>query len=468
MTRTHAVSMAAGFCAAALAWLGLIGAQLGEPTVASRWAFDNYAVKRAILASAPGPRLIVVGGSSGLFDIRADILSRELRMPVVNFSNHAGLNLPYMLEQVEQVARPGDTLLLAMEYELYARDPWEINDYLMDYLAARDPGYLFRQRPDRLLRALMGMRVSRILQGYGHGVPHYVAQPTSAYVHPHMDAFGDSLGNNPVLKDDHSRYILATMGSLWIEVQDENFALMGAFVERCRARGIGLLAVMPPMKDWPEYGRAPFSAEIARIAAWHARAGIPLLLGFDAARFPAREMFDSRYHLDAVAAERYTRRLLDPLREATRSLPRGPEWRPAAPEHAIARVARDFHGWEPVSGGVAFEGSVWPGPEGLWAWLAPGAAPLAARVVGDGPAVMRVVARASIAGDVLGLRLRGEALARCALDLSRDTELVVPIGMLHDHDEVQLLHGGRVMLRALTIDPLERGAPAPRAAGCAP
>jgi len=68
-------------------------------------------------------RILIAGGSSGLFGVDAELLEKRLRRPVVNLASHAGLGLRFLLEDARQAGRSGDTILLNIEYGLYASEP---------------------------------------------------------------------------------------------------------------------------------------------------------------------------------------------------------------------------------------------------------------------------------------------------------------------------------------------------------
>jgi hypothetical protein len=75
--------------------------------------------KLQLLASTPGPRIILIGGSSIGFGIDSKEIKRALGVNVVNLGIHAGLGLRYMTNMVKPYIRKHDTIILVPEYHQF-------------------------------------------------------------------------------------------------------------------------------------------------------------------------------------------------------------------------------------------------------------------------------------------------------------------------------------------------------------
>ncbi len=90
------------------------------------WAETNEVKKNdylhAIVAkhqradSLEGRRIILTGGSNMAFGIDSKRIQDSLNLPVVNLALHAGLGLEFVCNEVMEVWRPGDIVLIAPEY----------------------------------------------------------------------------------------------------------------------------------------------------------------------------------------------------------------------------------------------------------------------------------------------------------------------------------------------------------------
>jgi hypothetical protein len=81
------------------------------------------AVKRAWSAqlaagAAETPRYLLAGGSSAAFSVDGGRMLDRHGLRLVNFGLHAGMEAPFLVAIAAREARPGDTLIVAMEPEL--------------------------------------------------------------------------------------------------------------------------------------------------------------------------------------------------------------------------------------------------------------------------------------------------------------------------------------------------------------
>jgi hypothetical protein len=68
------------------------------------------------LTKLQSPKIVLIGGSSCSFGFDSEIIEDSIGMPVVNMAAHAGLGLKYFLDQVREYIKPGDIVLLSLEY----------------------------------------------------------------------------------------------------------------------------------------------------------------------------------------------------------------------------------------------------------------------------------------------------------------------------------------------------------------
>lgn len=87
---------------------------------------DNFYLaivdKHEALETTAPPRIILVGGSNVAFGIDSEKMENELHLPVVNTGLHAGIGLPYMLNDVKPYLKEGDTILIIPEYSQFFDD----------------------------------------------------------------------------------------------------------------------------------------------------------------------------------------------------------------------------------------------------------------------------------------------------------------------------------------------------------
>ena len=114
----YILALVGGFILSIAFFVGCLYTLAGVPTESTHYDYDITQRKQLLAAERPGHRLLVVGGSSALFGINAQLIEKETGHPTVNMGTLLGLNLDYRFYLIKKIARPGDTILLACEYEL--------------------------------------------------------------------------------------------------------------------------------------------------------------------------------------------------------------------------------------------------------------------------------------------------------------------------------------------------------------
>jgi hypothetical protein len=80
------------------------------------WIYDTIEIKEKIASHIPGPKIVFVGGSATLFGVRTEDIEKELKIPTVNYGVHAALEIDYILDRAKKILKPGDTIILSLEY----------------------------------------------------------------------------------------------------------------------------------------------------------------------------------------------------------------------------------------------------------------------------------------------------------------------------------------------------------------
>lgn len=74
--------------------------------------------KTVLMQSMPGPRIIFAGGSSVAFGTESGPIGDSLGLHGINLGIHAGLGLPFIIQQATDLCREGDILVVSTEYYL--------------------------------------------------------------------------------------------------------------------------------------------------------------------------------------------------------------------------------------------------------------------------------------------------------------------------------------------------------------
>lgn len=288
---------------------GLFYLQLGAETEGSRWIKTHLQRKEAVAAAQAGPRLLVVGGSSAFFGVRAGMLQRSLGMPAANLAVHAGLGLRYILDRTRKIARPGDTLLLGFEYAMYQSA--DFDQVAIDYIAARDPDYFRKLSAEERLTFIAATPLSRVGLGL-LGMMRAPAPGRKLYDSLEADDHGDLINNYP---DEVTATKIAGLKPLSYHTSEESLALLREFSAWASCMGIRVIVVYPPFLGFPDYAEGAlghFFAELERF--WKEQPVVALGMPGDFL-YPGSLMYDSHYHLNVAGAEIHTERLIQGMRQ---------------------------------------------------------------------------------------------------------------------------------------------------------
>lgn len=293
-------------------WLLGVRSQLNVPTQSSRWVFDAYQHKIAAANAVAGPRVLVVAGSNAMFGIDSRQLESFWNLPVINLAVNAGLGLPYILDASRRAARPGDFILMPMEYALYL-DDGKPNSQVIDYVIARDMDYWRSLSRFEQLRFSAGMAPERWL----HGLRRLPDAPVTSgtYGAHHLDAKGDQTHSGAADRSpaDAAAVKAAKAWNYGTRAASENggWALMAEYAHWARANNNCLVAVPTVLLHQAKYDtdtedQAFYSGLANRLrAAGIAYAGQPKDFMYRPDWF-----FDTDHHLQDWARKLHTARLI--------------------------------------------------------------------------------------------------------------------------------------------------------------
>ena len=319
------IGLLLGLAAGVAFFVGSIYSQLGVPTHSSQWIYDITQKQIQLAEQSPGPRLLVVSGSSGLFGINAAEIERETGYPTFNLSTHAALLLDYRLDQLKKIVRPGDTLLFAWEYEHYQEHDSYSPEIDYDYVIAHDPDY-FRRLP-LASKIAMATRLpfKRLQKGWSNlRHPEKVRTPTPPYspytpITPGVDCLddhGDEVFNTPDQQRTNGDFTGTGVLARGLPPgRNESFDELARFIAWAHERHITVLATFPNVLWIPAYDSPVAAKTIRQIAAFYSSQGVPMIGTAQEALIHSRADFlDSSYHLTHDAALRRTERLIPELR----------------------------------------------------------------------------------------------------------------------------------------------------------
>jgi hypothetical protein len=254
-------------------------------------------LKRSYAAAHPGPKLVIVAGSNGLYSHRCEVMEPIIGMPCVNGSITAELQIGYILEFARRLARPGDTVLMPLEYGLYEVSAADIRQGLLHpYRVSYDRATLLRFPLRELAEAV-----------FQFDLP-YLA---GALAEMGLDAAGVQRGLNVDVMTPQGdlRDQTAEKGELYRDaIQREEFRLphagdfrisaavrgeLSAFFDWARENRIGVIGTLPTTFDDRPVG----DAIVQRIAEFYRSQGEKFVALPNRSQYPRSCFFNTQFHL---------------------------------------------------------------------------------------------------------------------------------------------------------------------------
>ncbi|MCF7764260.1 MAG: hypothetical protein K9N62_11345 [Verrucomicrobia bacterium] len=266
------------------------------------------------LSETKGPRLILVGGSNLAFGTDAAELERALGRSVVNMGLAAGLGIEFMLNEVKPALRPGDRVLLSLEYDRFSGGYNPLNIRQILEVRPASVRYLEGHQWNRVLLrggwAMIG-GIGRRALGW-QTVPGGDAVELSAYTRSGFNRWGDLVahhsmpgtfgaGTSAVGRAEHAD---------WVPTGRALDALR-SFGELCGRSGVEFIYTCPPqLRDILESNRATVGAILEALEQ------VPNLRILDRPEehvYEDQHFFDTGYHLTRTGARLRTAKLIRAL-----------------------------------------------------------------------------------------------------------------------------------------------------------
>lgn len=312
-------ALVVGFILVLGATLAAFCLNLGVPTNLSRWAFDLNQKKRALAAQVESPKLLLVGGSGILFGISAREIESQTGYRTINLGVHAGLGTNYILREAQRLTKPGDILLLVLEYELYKSGKVRrtgTDNLMLEYIVSRDPGFFHTLSPMEQWNLFMLTSNQRLLRGLKNRLWPEADPAFGVYNVRSIDRWGDQTHHAKADRGPEQRE------AVWRGEPDlrnglpqhpDGFASIESFCSWAHTQHIRVLATYPNLCDRPDYHLPAARQTAEKIRDFFSGLNVPVIGDYTDSLLPAEEFFDSDYHLTEEGALARTDRLIPQL-----------------------------------------------------------------------------------------------------------------------------------------------------------
>lgn len=320
------------FVLTAALWGGLFVKSLGiYQTPADRRLGAWYKIKReAVQAKSDHPKILLVGASNVLYGLRAATLEERFRVPSVNFGTHAAMAFSYLVDTWKRSLKPGDLVVMSIEWRFLVRGTQTSNDVFVGYLLGGDPAYFRKLALPRQLGIVFGAPLSRLLLPLwmsmldNNHIQQVFQQWTLAYeIAPNGDFFGNTFETR---KNDIIAGIYNAPTSNIVDTPDLDLAtgdtqfwrMLTKFLEWCKKNRIKVVYTAPSVLDRPEFSTPPFRKFFAAAEARYESLGVPVLVRQKDNFYPQDMMYNTVYHLNDRGATERTAKLIPLLAPAVK------------------------------------------------------------------------------------------------------------------------------------------------------
>jgi hypothetical protein len=287
---------------------GLVSLAVGRPMVETQGFATSFAHKAEIANRVQDPKILFVGGSSVDLGISAELASRILEKPAINFGLISPLGPGYILEKAKEASKPGDLVILALEYYCYewpGRSQLWLDPMFVQYVTAQDPGYLnslpFWYRWNILARMSSSHLATVLLR-------HRVREKSAIQ---NINEYGDRTDNTPEARPTDATMRLKPINQL-LDGLGENpkgFPIVSEFIRWAKNNNVKVIATFPNVGRNPNYKAEVLDLVENRIRNFYETKDIPVMGSLKGTMFAEDDCFDTPFHLIHDAVERRTHQL---------------------------------------------------------------------------------------------------------------------------------------------------------------
>ncbi|SHM73469.1 hypothetical protein SAMN05444266_110157 [Chitinophaga jiangningensis] len=275
-------------------------------------------VKHKRLNEIKGPRLIFAGGSNMAFGLDSKAVEDSLKIPVVNLALHGGLGLDFMLEELKDVVRNGDVVILSPEYFLEA-GRYELDAAVAAFMPASKKYFkhdfytVFKYGVESRFTQIGYNRDYLMARWRKRNAPPERDYAAEVYSHKAFNSYGDVVAHLDLPSYGAPKVPLKLYAGYWDGIPKINAA------SRILAqRGVKFYFV------FPAFCASSFNNNAATIAnleaTLHRDLQIPVISGPQDFVYPDTLYYDSYYHLTKTGRNLRTQQLIKLVQPLTAQL----------------------------------------------------------------------------------------------------------------------------------------------------
>ncbi|MEO0795845.1 MAG: hypothetical protein AAFX93_11810 [Verrucomicrobiota bacterium] len=280
----------------------------------SAWGVE----KRERMENTPGPRLVLMGDSNVVLGVSSPMLHEAYpEIHPVNAGLYAFLGHRIILNEIEDLVQPGDTVVISWVYAHFAAN--EIQNLYYHYAVQRPES--FKHFTGEEIRWFFDGGTYLIKEALKRTKKILLLHKRDAFGPPYgrdnLNEYGDGVGHYGMESPPGTRTTIKEFVATPDGYTGEIIEMLNDLNKRMEERGARMLFAYPPISE-QSYVENETSIKLLDNVL-HERLEFPIINQPEAMLYPDDVFFDSSYHLKEDAVYDRTERLIDSLRPFLRS-----------------------------------------------------------------------------------------------------------------------------------------------------
>ena len=291
------------------AWISCFHYQLGTPVEKHLVKRDlRWEAKKALVKEfASKQKLVIISGSNSFISLSANDLEERLGITTVNAALMASFGIKYYVDSLSSYLRPGDTVLMPLEYWFYDK-AWGGNDYLLDtplFINRQDPEYYRSLGLIDQLLFVASLSASDIYSGVLYKYQEKL--PPQVSIIDYEKGWRGDVGKY----FQHSSKLFERISHYDYQFDKNSVQLerLREFSRWAKNHNIQIIATYPSFLNSESFP-APAEVLLDNIKDYWQTLGIPLLGTAAQFYYPPEYVFDTAYHLTAEGRSIHSARMV--------------------------------------------------------------------------------------------------------------------------------------------------------------
>lgn len=266
------------------------------------------------LDSLPSPKIVLIAGSNFAYGINSEMIEKSFQKPVVNMAMHYDYGTDFMLRQIEDKLRAGDTVIMGFEYIIDSEGDIGEKIQMANIFPKANEWFDYKNITEYIAKNAL-VRISNLRLTLERLISGEEAHPsvqdtTSIFFRRAINQYGDLVShlNNPSLKNIPPAIINEHV-SLHPAIAD-----MNAFYQKMTKLGVKVYYSYPSYAASSYQHDKPIIDKLNR--EMHKEAQFPILGKPQDFVFADSLCQDMVYHLNASGRDIRTQKLIDLLKRA--------------------------------------------------------------------------------------------------------------------------------------------------------